>query len=60
MALEPQDRGKGDPALWCQYQKLLDAVPDAAELGTKKDIHQLKRQFFYEEAKKAFAIVHTG
>jgi L-fucose mutarotase/ribose pyranase (RbsD/FucU family) len=60
MALEPQDQGKGAPELWGQYQSLLDAVPDAAELGTKKDIFQLRRHAFYEEAKKAFAVVHTG
>ncbi|KAK7464551.1 hypothetical protein BaRGS_00008015 [Batillaria attramentaria] len=52
----PEDEAKGLPVpIWDTYQSIVD---DAE--GKKVQIEQVERFAFYERAKTAFAIVHTG
>ena len=57
MDVTDTDRSKGlsDPSVWADYKRLL-------KVSEKRDIplQTMERFDFYERARKAFAIVHTG
>lgn len=52
----PEDKAKGLPTpIWTKYQVICDTASD-----TQISIEKVERFKFYERAKRAFAIVHTG
>lgn len=56
MALTPADVGKVETPIWDEYTKLVAAVD---ERGADA-IGNIERFAFYDEAKKAYAIIATG
>merc|ERR1719309_133567 len=57
MDVTDKDKAKGmaTPKVWSSFQKILDKA-EHRKIGMQK----LKRESFYERAKKAFAVVSTG
>ena len=57
MAVADGDKAKGvpTPAVWAKYQKIVNEAE-----GKTVKIEEVERFAFYERAKKAFAVVHTG
>lgn len=52
----PEDEAKGLPVpIWDTFQEIVDSAE-----GKKVQIEQVERFAFYERAKRAFAVVHTG
>lgn len=52
----PEDRAKGlQTPIWTEYQVIVDKAENS-----QINIEKLERFQFYERAKKAFAVVHTG
>lgn len=52
----PEDKAKGlQTPIWTEYQVIIDNKAD-----TQINIEKIERFKFYDRAKKAFAIVHTG
>lgn len=49
------DKGEGLPEVWQTYQALIKSA-----VGTEITFEQVERFMFYERARKAFAVVHTG
>lgn len=49
----------GDPAAWPEVQREVQEVLDAAE-GRSRPLASLERMAFYEQAKRAFAVVGTS
>lgn len=49
----------GDPAAWPEVQREVQEVLDAAE-GRARPLASLERMAFYEQAKRAFAVVGTS
>ena len=56
MQLTPGDVGKVETPIWDEYAKLVSAVEPRGE----KAVGYIERFAFYEEAKKAYAIIATG
>ncbi len=56
MQLSPEDEGKVETPIWDTYQKI---VEDYDKRG-KDVIGQIERFQYYEEARKAYAIIATG
>ena len=56
MELMPKDVGRIETPIWDEYERL---VAEADERGGKA-IGHMERFAFYEEAKKAYAIIATG
>lgn len=56
MQLSPEEEGKVDTPIWDTYEKI---VEDYDKRG-KDAIGQIERFQYYEEARKAYAIVATG
>lgn len=50
-----KDKGDGLPKVWQTYQTITNNA-----VGTEITFEQVERFAFYERAKKAFAVVHTG
>ena len=57
MAVMESDKAKGvpTPSIWAEYKTIVDAAE-----GQKTGFEEIERFAFYERAKKAFAVVHTG
>ncbi|KAL5016156.1 hypothetical protein ScPMuIL_005745 [Solemya velum] len=52
----PEDKAKGMiPEIWDTYKKIINKAE-----GKEMNIDYVERFQFYERAKKAFAVVHTG
>ncbi|KAH3707983.1 fucose mutarotase-like [Dreissena polymorpha] len=52
----PEDKAKGvQTPIWTEYQVIIDNIE-----GSQVNIEKMERFKFYERAKRAFAIVHTG
>ncbi|XP_045191077.1 fucose mutarotase-like isoform X1 [Mercenaria mercenaria] len=52
----PEDKAKGlQTPIWTEYQVIIDNKEN-----TQINIEKLERFKFYERAKRAFAVVHTG
>ncbi|XP_060557392.1 fucose mutarotase-like isoform X2 [Ruditapes philippinarum] len=52
----PEDKARGlQTPIWTEYQVIIDNKEDS-----QINIEKLERFKFYERAKRAFAIVHTG
>ena len=56
MELMPGDVGKIETPIWDEYGKIVAAVDERGESA----IGNIERFAFYEEAKKAYAIIATG
>ena len=56
MDLTPEDRAKGkpDPEIWSEFTRILRVDHPGAKLG------MIERFEFYEQAKKAYAVIQTG
>lgn len=55
MDLTPSDKGRSEPEVWKVYQNIInDSEKRSVPLQT------VERFAFYERAKKAFAVVHSG
>ncbi len=55
MALTPDDAAKlGDPPIWKEYAEIIERHEPGAKMG------QIERFAFYEEARKAYAVIATG
>jgi len=55
MDLTPTDKGRIEPTAWKTYQTLVDQSEQRSV-----PLQKVERFAFYERAKKAFAVVHTG
>ena len=56
MELMPSDVGKVETPIWDEYAKLVSAADPRGENA----VGHIERFAFYEEAKKAYAIIATG
>ena len=55
MALTPDDAAKlGDPPIWKEYAEIIERHEPGTKMG------QIERFAFYEEARKAYAVIATG
>ncbi|MCR5782435.1 MAG: fucose isomerase [Clostridia bacterium] len=55
MALTPDDAVKlGDPPIWKEYAEIIERHEPETKMG------QIERFAFYEEARKAYAVIATG
>jgi len=55
MDMVPGDKGRNEPDVWKIYQNIVDDCEKR-----KVPLQKVERFAFYERAKKAFAVVHTG
>lgn len=55
MDLTESDKGRNEPEVWKIYQNIVNDVEKRSV-----PLQKVERFAFYERAKKAFAVVHTG